>query len=67
VELANYTTLINPLAEVGKSLGIAINIVRTTRDAAISQRRKGEVVFLHKKAFNLRRLKYEILIRRDTL
>ena len=36
VEFSNYTTLRNPLAEVGKSLGIAINIVRTTRDGALS-------------------------------
>ncbi len=37
VELANYTTLRNPLAEVRKSLRKAISIVRTVRDDALSQ------------------------------
>ncbi len=37
VELANYTALRNPLAEVGKSLGKSIRIVRTVRNGALSQ------------------------------
>jgi hypothetical protein len=60
VELANYTTLRGPLAEISKSLRIAISIIKTTRDGALSSGLEEEVVFLHNKAFHLRALRNEI-------
>ena len=60
VELANYTTLRNPLAEVGKSLGIAISVIKTAGGGAISQWAEAGSRYLHNKAFDLRSLRYEI-------